>query len=285
MKIFIICPDKMLPKKAEPFCKQFDDAYAYRFVKHIVDDPNLCIGCAEDCDHCRYSFRIDFLENLVGVLKIPSELPLFADESDDYLPPSLPEHDVTLAINVHEDLLTDIPKLAKEAGSKALIVPSEAPDWISRGCRRSVTETCKRLGIEVAFPKPFCSLEEKAEHPVINEFMRKFKIGKPKVQLFVHDGEIVNTQVDRCAPCGCTYYVAKNLIGKPLTPSINEDLTAKYWHSYPCVASMQMDPELGDTILHRGGYIHYSAVSEAVDEAKKREEDSEEGSEEESGGG
>jgi hypothetical protein len=272
MKLFIICPDRLTPKQTEPFCKQFDDNYACRFVKHIVDDPSLCIGCGEDCDHCRYSYRIDFSKAIVGVLKVPFELPLFADESDLYLPPELPEHDITLAVNVHEDLLTDIPKLAKDAGSKALIAPSEAPEWVSRGCRRRLIELCKELGLEAAFPKPFCSLEERPEHPTINEFIRKFRIGKPRLQIFVHEGKIVNTQVDCCAPCGCTYYVAKNLIGKQLTPSINEDLTAKYWHSYPCVGSMQMDPELGDTILHRGGYIHYSAVSAAVDEAKKREE-------------
>ncbi len=281
MKLFVICPDKMVPKKAEPFCKLFDDGYPARFIKHIVDDPSLCIGCGQDCDHCRYSARIDFSRNLVGVLKLPIELPLFADDSESYLPPELPPHDVTLVINVHEDLLTDIPKLAKAAGSKALIVPAEAPEWVSRGCRRRVIEICKELGLESAFPKPFCALEESPEHPYINEFIKTFKIGKPKLHLFVHDGKIVNTQVDCSAPCGCTYYVAKNLIGKPVTPTINEDLTAKYWHSYPCVASMQMDPELGDTILHRGGFIHYSAVSEAVEEAKKREDQPEESKPEE----
>jgi hypothetical protein len=273
MKLFIICPDKMVPKKAEPFCKLFDDGYASRFTKHIIDDPGLCIGCAEDCDHCRYSYRIDFSQSLVGVLKLPIELPIFADDADLYLPPELPEHDVTIAINVHEDLLTELPELIKASGSKALIVPAEAPDWVSRGCRRGVIETCKKLGIEVAFPKPFCSLEQHPSHPVINEFIRTFRIGKPRIQIFVHNDEIVNTQVDCCAPCGCTYYVAKNVIGKPVTPSINEDYTAKYWHSYPCVASMQMDAELGDTILHRGGFIHYSAVDKAVDEAKKREDE------------
>ena len=36
---------------------------------------------------------------------------------------------------------------------------------------------------------------------------------------------------------------------------------------------MQMDAEIGDTILHRGGFIHYSAVSSAVEEAKKREDE------------
>jgi hypothetical protein len=277
MKLFIICPDKAAPTKPEPFCSLFSDAYSYRFIKHVVDDPSLCIGCEKDCDHCRYSYRIDFSENLVGVLKLPPELPLFADDTSLYLPSRLPEHDVTLVINVHEDLLTDIPRLARDAGSKALIVPSEAPDWISRGCRRHVIEICNELGIETAFPKPFCSLERKPGQPVINEFIRKFRIGKPRIQIFLHEGEIVNTQVDCSAPCGCTYFVAKKLIGKQLTPSINEDHTAKYWHSYPCVASMQMDPELGDTILHRGGYIHYSAVSAAVDEAKRRGDDQDTG--------
>jgi hypothetical protein len=273
MKLFIICPDKTIPRKAEPYCKMFDDAYSSRFIKHVVDDPSLCIGCGEDCDHCRYSYRIDFAQSIVGVLKVPPELPLFADESDLYLPPELPEHDVTIAINVHEDLLSDLPEIIEKSGSKALIVPSEAPEWMGRGCRRRIIEKCKELGIEVAFPKPFCALEERPDQPVIGAFMRKFRVGRPKIKIFVHNGEIVNTQVDRCAPCGCTYFVAKNLIGKPVTPGINEDCTAKYWHSYPCVASMKMDAELGDTILHRGGYIHYAAVSEAVEEAKKREED------------
>ncbi len=271
MRLFVICPDKIVPRKAEPFCKLFDDNYAGRFIRHIVDDPSLCLGCAEKCDHCRYGYRIDFSRKLVGVLKLPSELPLFADDSTKYLPPSLPEHDVTIAINVHEDLLTDIPALAKKAGSKALIAPAEAPEWVSRGCRRRLAEVCKEIDMEVAFPKPFCALEEKSDQPTINEFIRTFRIGRPKLKIFVHDGQIVNTQVDCCAPCGCTYFVAKNLVGKPVTPSINEDHTAKYWHSYPCVASMQMDAELGDTILHRGGYIHYSAVGGAVEEAKKRE--------------
>ncbi len=273
MKLFVICPDKAAPKKVEPFCTQFDDGYAYRFIKHIVDDPSLCIGCGEDCDHCRYSFRIDFSESLVGVLKLPVELPIFADDTDEYLPSELPPHDVTVALNVHEDILSDLPYLIKRAGSKALIIPAEAPDWISRGCKRSMKKVCEEAGIEVAFPKPFCSLEESPSHPVINEFMRTFRIGKPKMQLFVHDGEIVNTQVDCCAPCGCTYFVAKNLIGKRITPEINEELTAKYWHSYPCVASMQMDAEISDTILHRGGYLHYSSVTNAVNEAHEREED------------
>ena len=151
-----------------------------------------------------------------------------------------------------------------------LLAAAEGVKRIARGLRPPELE---EIGLEAAFPKPFCSLEQDPSRPVINEFIRKFRIGKPKLQIFVHNDEIVNTQVDCCAPCGCTYYVAKNLIGKPLTPSINEDFTAKYWHSYPCVASMQMDAELGDTILHRGGYIHYSAVSAAVEEARKREED------------
>jgi hypothetical protein len=36
------------------------------------------------------------------------------------------------------------------------------------------------------------------------------------------------------------------------------------WHSYPCSAGMRQDPELGDTILRRGGQIHMEAFCGAA---------------------
>jgi hypothetical protein len=82
------------------------------------------------------------------------------------------------------------------------------------------------------------------------------------------------------APCGNTYYVAYNLAGQEITPDLNERVVAKYWHSFPCVGSMTTDPELGDSLLHKGGFLHYRAVDEAIaeeqalkDEALARGED------------
>lgn len=265
MRIFIISPDIWQLKKEKPFFSIFDETYPRRLIKHFVDDPSLCLGCADKCDHCRDAFRINFSESVVGVLKLPIELPIFADEWEEYLPPRLEEHDLTLAINIHEDLLMELPRIAKESGSRALLVPAEAPKWVSRGSKKRLSELCTNLGLEYAFPKPFCSLQEKERHPFINSFINTFRMGKPKMKFYLHEGEIIKAEVLRSAPCGCTYYVAKNLQGVKVCPDINETFTAKYWHSYPCVASMEMDMELGDTILHKGGYLHYEAVSEALD--------------------
>jgi len=43
---------------------------------------------------------------------------------------------------------------------------------------------------------------------------------------------------------------------------------SKAHHGYPCTASMQMDSELKDTILHKSGYIIRNAVEDALMKAK-----------------
>ena len=46
---------------------------------------------------------------------------------------------------------------------------------------------------------------------------------------------------------------------------------SKNHHSYPCTASMIMDPELEDTILHKSGYLIREAVREALELDAKRQ--------------
>ena len=182
-------------------------------------------------------------------------------------------HDVTLVVHIHEDLLLALPKLAKEAGSRALIVPLEDTEWLSPGVRRQVERACAELGLECAFPKPACSLEARDDQPAIREFQRIYRVGRPKIVIQSRDGVIREARVVQSAPCGNTYYVAYNLAGQEIGKDLNERVTAKYWHSFPCVGSMATDPELGDSILHKGGYLHYRAVTEAVaEEACLKEE-------------
>ena len=116
------------------------------------------------------------------------------------------------------------------------------------------------LGLECAFPKPACSLEARDDQPAIREFQRIYRVGRPKIVIQSRDGVIREARVVQSAPCGNTYYVAYNLAGQEIGKDLNERVTAKYWHSFPCVGSMATDPELGDSILHKGGYLHYSAV-------------------------
>lgn len=248
------------------FSKSFDDAFAQRVLMHFTQDANLCTGCASFCEHCRDQYPIQFAQDIVGLLQLPAQLPLYIDDPDDFLPSELEPHDVTVAINVHEDLLLSLPDLVKRSGGQALIVPLDDTAWLNGGVRRQAERRCREIGLECAFPKPSCSLEATEDQPVIREFQRIYRVGKPKIVVQSRDGVIREARVVQSAPCGNTYFVAYNLAGQEIGPDLNERVVAKYWHSFPCVGSMGTDPELGDSILHKGGYLHYQAVDEALAE-------------------
>jgi hypothetical protein len=66
--------------------------------------------------------------------------------------------------------------------------------------------------------------------------------------------------VERSAPCGSTWYVAKKLIGEEVKKEGIRDVVAKAHHSYPCTATMAVDPEIGEPILHKAGFQIREAV-------------------------
>ena len=272
MKLLIITNARYAPEgPRKPFSVIMEDDFSDRVVKHLKNDyAELCSGCEKDCDHCRDKFPvlfpIDFKEDIAGVILLPAELPYYVDDPGEYLPDELPPHDVLLAIHVHEDLLLSLPSRSKRSGGRALVVPSEDPSWLSAWVRSRVQKICRMEGMECAFPKPFCVFDPHEDTPVLYEFAKHFRIGRPRINVTIQDGVIIDSVVITSAPCGCTYYVARNLIGKKATEDLNTEVTAKYWHSYPCVASMDMDREIADTPLHKGGYTHYEAVAEAVEE-------------------
>lgn len=255
------------------FLRSYDDAFAQRVIMHLTNDANLCTGCASFCEHCRDQYPIQFAEDIVGLVQLPARLPVYIDDPADYLPAELEPHDVTIVVNVHEDLLLSLPALAKAAGSQAIIVPQDDTAWLSPGVRRQTQRICDELGLECAFPKPACALDAREDQAVIREFQDVYRIGKPKIVIQSRDGVIREARVVQSAPCGNTYYVAYNLAGNEIGPDLNERVVSKYWHSFPCVGSMLTDPELGDSILHKGGWLHYQAVDEAIkEEAALKEE-------------
>lgn len=270
MKIYIISSDYYPKGHRKNFSVVFDNTFSERVIKHVTNEyKDLCNGCGKDCDFCRDKFPklfpVDFKGDIAGILRLPGEMPYNVDNPEEFLPKELPPHDLLMAINIHDDVLLALPKMVKDAGGRGIIVPIEDPNWVSRWVRNKMREICRKLGIEVDFPKPFCAYKE-GRNPFLDEAMKYFRIGKPKIQIKVQDGIIIDAQVITCAPCGNTYFVAKNLIGKKVDENINVETTAKYWHSYPCVASMEVDNELGDTPLHIGGFMHYDAVEEGIKE-------------------
>jgi hypothetical protein len=233
---------------------------------HLRNDPRLCLGCGKNCVRCRDKYELDFSEHIVAHLRLPSKLLKFLDEPEKYLPPRLPKHDILIAINIHEDILLVLPDLVEASGGKAILVPVEDPDWLEPWVKEQMVKGCRSRGLEFSAPKPFCALQTDENSPVISRFIKFFRLGRPKLQLFMEKNKILSAKVLISAPCGNTYFVAQNLLGESLNIELDKTVS-KYWHSYPCIASMKMDPELGDTILHKGGYIHLEAVREAIGDA------------------
>lgn len=113
---------------------------------------------------------------------------------------------------------------------------------------------------------PFCDLQLQDDKPLIKGFVAEFGIGRPEV--WVEEdrrGRIAHVDVLRSAPSGSTWFVAKQL-ERVEVENRQElyDRISESHHSYPCTASMEKDRELGDTILHRAGYIIREAVEEAL---------------------
>ncbi len=249
-------------RRRDAFSLYFDDTFAQRFLRHLADDRDYCSGCGALCDHCRETYGIDFSGEVAGVMQLPGALPYYLDDPLGMLG-ELPAHEFTVAVNVHEELLLALPEAAARAGSRLLLAPSEAPGWTSGWVRGRVRSICSRLGMHADFPKPFCSLR-RGIHPWQDRFIEHYRIGRPQLELEVRDGYIKDARVLVSAPCGNSYFVAFNLKGVPADGRAVEAV-ARYWHSFPCVASMEMDREAGDTILHLGGYLHYEALRLALE--------------------
>jgi len=127
--------------------------------------------------------------------------------------------------------------------------------------RTRLLDDLNAVGVESAFPKPFCALEESGSE-VIDESIRRYSIGRPKLEMELEGYLIKNVVVKRSAPYGDRWYVAQKL-RFTYVKDLNQN-TSNAHHGYPCTASMDIDPELGDTILHKAGYIIRQEVHTAL---------------------
>ncbi|MBE0517405.1 MAG: DUF166 domain-containing protein [Methanophagales archaeon] len=241
--------------------------FGEKVIGNLVNYSTFCISCAEACTHCKEG-RYSFADRITGIFKLPapSLLPVLIEDSmRAYLPKEIPKADIAIVSEIHPDLLLELPRILTDSGSgiKAIIVPQERPGRIAR---LQIEEACARAGIEIAFPKPFCDLQPRNGQPLIKKFVDEFKVGRPEVRVEVDkSGNIRQVDVLRSAPCGSTWFVAKQLAHVEVrnTRELHEQISASH-HSYPCTASMEKDPAIGDTILHKAGYIIRTAVKEGV---------------------
>ncbi|MEM1563815.1 MAG: DUF166 family protein [Candidatus Bathyarchaeia archaeon] len=251
----------------------YSGEFAERVIRNLINDPSFCKSCGLYCDSCKYGVY-SFVRNIRAAIELPkpSDLPAFIDKPEEYMPKSIPKADLCVASGLHKDLLLELPTHIGRAGVKGLIVPIEDFNEVPSGLRKQLEERCRELGLECAFPKPFCSLEPSEDKPFISRFVDELGVGRPKLEFStIRRGgrEVVEAAiVRRSAPCGSTWYVARKLIGVETKREILYDAIAKAHHSYPCTATMNVDPETKEPILHIGGYIIREEVEKALEEAK-----------------
>jgi hypothetical protein len=249
----------------------YSGEFAEKVIRNLINDPSFCKSCGLYCDSCKYNVY-SFVRNIRAAIQLPNpaELPTFIDNPEGYMPKKVPKADLCVTSGLHKDLLLELPKYIKNAEIKGLIVPIEDFNEVPSGLKKQLEEKCLEFGLEYAFPKPFCSLETSKDKPIISKFIEEMKVGRPLLEIVIakrgKQKVIDSAIVRRSAPCGSTWYIAKKLVGVELKKEILYDSIAKAHHSYPCTATMNIDPETKEPILHMGGYI----IREEVEKALKR---------------
>ncbi|MEM1514890.1 MAG: DUF166 family protein [Thermoproteota archaeon] len=249
----------------------YSGEFAERVIRNLINDPSFCKACGLYCDWCKYGVYT-YIRNIYAAIQLPkpSDLPAFIDKPEEYMPKNIPKVDLCVASGLHKDLLLELPIHLKRAGVKGLVVPIEDFNEVPSGLKRQVKEICSELGLECAFPKPFCSLEPSEDKLLISRFVLEFNVGRPKLEITTikrDNREIIRAAVvKRSAPCGSTWYVARKLIGIETKKEILYDTIAKAHHGYPCTATMNIDPEAKEPILHIAGYIIRNEVEKALKE-------------------
>jgi hypothetical protein len=193
--------------------------------------------------------------------QLPASMPLIVDDPEDFLPADIGGPEIVIAVNLHQDLLVDLPGLLGPRGAKALIAPIESPEWIRPGLTGQVTRECRKAGMESAFPKPFCNLEPVT--PVLRQFCEEYRVGRPEIALEVAEGRVASATAVRGSPCGLTDWVAERLVGRPADDTL-EPKAAELLHLRPCLATMVLDPSLGDTIMHESIRLMEAAARRAL---------------------
>jgi hypothetical protein len=254
----------------------YSGEFAERVIRNLINDPSFCKSCGLYCDSCKYGVY-NHVRNIRAAIQLPkpSKLPAFIDEPEKYLPKNIPKADLCIASGLHKDIVLELPKHLERVGIKALIVPTEDFMEVPSGLRKQLAEKCQEMSLESAFPKPFCSLEPSKDKPTITRFVNDLKVGRPLLEISTAKTGgcrfIESVAIRRSAPCGSTWYVARKLVGLRTERRSLHDAIAKAHHSYPCTATMEIDPEMKEPILHVAGYIIREEVEKALRQTRANE--------------
>ena len=210
---------------------------------------------------------------IIDQWRAPVFFPMVIDYPEEFIPSTLPPTELILSFAEHKGVAELLPDIAKLTGAKAVIAAVDNENCLPRGLARQLRGWLEKMDVACATPKPLCSLTEtdygvtrrqrlEYKSALIAEFAHYF--GKPEFAIVVDpkSRKIVSVEVKRDAVCGCARYVAQKLVGVSADDAEYE--TGMAHHHYPCLASMGIDVDFSDTLLHISGNIMKDNVAEQV---------------------
>jgi hypothetical protein len=197
----------------------------------------------------------------IETLEITSSLPTMMEDPAEFLPDRIPKADLVISLGENPGVAELLPGIVKAAEARAVLAPVDSRAWLPPGLAKQLEKVFQKMGAAIIFPVTFCALKaDDANHPLIQEFARVF--GDPEVEIAVEAGRVKEAQVIRSAPCGSTYFVAESLQGTKVQDA--EEKSGILHHNYPCLATMNVDWQFHDTLMHRAGYFTKQAVNRAL---------------------
>jgi hypothetical protein len=209
----------------------------------------------------------------VDTWQAPAVLPPIVDYPEDFLPASFAPADLILSFAEHRGVAELLPDIARMTGAQAVIAAIDNEAWLPRGLARQLRGWLADVGVACVTPKPLCSLTERHyslarrqqveyDNPLIRAFAQHF--GQPDLELTIdpQTRRITAAKVVRDAFCGCARHVAQGLVGVSVDEA--EEKAGLLHHHYPCQASMGVDTDFSDTLMHVSGHLMRDGVAAQV---------------------
>jgi hypothetical protein len=192
-------------------------------------------------------------------LPLPARLPAVIDDPDGVLPADIPSADLLVSLHETPGAAELIPDIAAKCGAGAMLAAVDDRAACPPGLENQVRKRLGRMGVACAFARPLCGFDG-GPHPHLEAFAARF--GRPKLRIGADGDRVGTVEVERDCPCGAARFVASVLPGTRLAEAA--DTGALRHHHHPCMASMEVDPDLADTLMHLSGYIFRAAIQAAL---------------------
>ena len=200
----------------------------------------------------------------VEVLPLPARLPAVIDDPSEFLPSPMPRADLLVSLHESPGAADLIPDIAQGCGARAVLAAVDDQTACPPGLVNQIRKRLDRMGVAVSFPRPLCSFEG-GPHELLEAFAERF--GHPILSIRRDGDRVLSVEGLRDAPGGSARFVASVLPGARVREA--GDTGALRHHHHPCLASMEIVPDLNDTLMHLSGYIVRAAIRAGLKEKEQ----------------